>query len=92
MGRREKRLDRMRANPKGDWTATDVHMVCQSYDISCEKPNGTSHFTVSDPTQERILTVVAARPVKPIYIKKLVAFIDAVQNARAPEGGEKDGD
>jgi hypothetical protein len=92
MGRREKRLERMRANPKDDWSADDVRVLCRSYGISCDKPAGTSHFTVSDPTQEQILTVVAAKPVKPIYIKKLVAFIDAVHNARAPEGGEKDGD
>jgi hypothetical protein len=82
----------MRCNPKDDWTANDVHALCRSYAISCERPDGTSHFTVSDPSQEQILTVVAAKPVKSIYIKKLVAFIDAVQNARVLEGGEKDGD
>lgn len=73
----------MRANPKDDWTASDVQALCRSFDISCEEPDGTSHFTVSDPTQEQILTVVAARPIKPIYIKRLVAFVDAVQLARA---------
>ena len=92
MGRREKRLEKMRTNPKDDWTADDVRALCRGYGISCERPDGTSHFTVSDPTQEQILTVVAARPVKPIYIKKLVTFIDAVQNVRAAKGGEKDGD
>jgi len=78
----------MRANPKDDWTASDVHALCRSFKIDCEEPDGTSHFTVSDPTQEQILTVVAARPVLPIYIKKLVAFVDAVQLARAAQESE----
>lgn len=84
----------MRANPKDDWTAKDVQALCRSFEIACEKPDGTSHFTVSDATQEQILTVVAAKPVKAIYIKKLVAFVDAVQIVRdkAKEGGETDGD
>jgi hypothetical protein len=54
MGKREKRLARMRANPKNDWTKEDVQALCDSYAIACEKPDGTSHFTVSDPTQEQI--------------------------------------
>jgi hypothetical protein len=88
MGKREKRLERMRANPKNDWTREDVQALCDSFDIACERPDGTSHFTVSDPTQEQILTVVAARPILPIYIKRLVAFVDAVQHARAARESE----
>lgn len=89
MGKKnEKRLEAMRANPKGDWTTSDVQALCRGFDISCEKPKGTSHFTVSDKTQVEILTVVAAKPVLPIYIKRLVAFVDAVQSARAAK--EKD--
>jgi hypothetical protein len=85
----------MRANPRDDWTADDVRSLCHGFEIVCERPDGTSHFTVSDPTQEQILTVVAAKPVKPIYIKRLVAFVDAVQIARAAaaaNGGQEDGD
>lgn len=88
MGKRDKRLERMRANPKDDWIAADVQALCRSFDIACEEPHGTSHFTVWDPTQEQILTVVAAKPIKPIYIKKLVAFVDAVQLARAAKESE----
>ncbi|MGZ3196184.1 MAG: type II toxin-antitoxin system HicA family toxin [Croceibacterium sp.] len=81
----------MRANPKDDWTISDVQSLCRGFDITCEKPDGTSHFTVSDATQDQILTVVAARPILPIYIKKLVAFVDEVQLARAAKEAE-DGD
>ncbi len=80
----------MRANPKDNWTKEDVLALCQSFDIACEKPDGTSHFTVTDPTQRLILTVVAAKPIKPIYIKRLVAFVDAVQDARTAKEGPDD--
>ena len=87
MAAREKRLEKMRANPR-DWTKEDVKSLCDSFDIACEKPKGTSHFTVSDPTQREILTLVAAKPIKQVYIKKLVAFVDAVQAARAATKGD----
>lgn len=89
MGRREKRLESMRANPR-DWSKDDVKSLCDSYDISCRKPDGTSHFTVSDPTQSEILTIVQRKPIKQVYIKKLVAFVDAVQAAREAQKGDDD--
>lgn len=79
----------MRANPR-DWTTEDVKSLCSSFDIRCDKPSGTSHFTVSDETQREILTLVAAKPIKQVYIKRLVAFVDAVQAARAAAEGEDD--
>ena len=88
MGKKEKRLERMRVNPKDDWTKEDVQALCDSFGIPCEKPDGTSHFTVSDVTQEQILTVVAAKPILPIYIKRLVAFVDAVQHARSAKDND----
>ena len=81
-----------------DWRIGDVQTVCRAFDVGCKKPDGTSHFTVSDPTQVEILTVVTGKPIKQIYIKKLVAFIDAVQIERAKlaaaaaEEGGKNGD
>jgi hypothetical protein len=37
---------------------------------------------VSDPTQRDILTVPNRRPVKAVYIRRLVRFIEQVQGAR----------
>lgn len=93
MGKGAKRLEQMRNNPL-DWRVRDVLVVCRAYGVSCAKPDGTSHFTVSDPTQRDILTVVAKKPIKPIYIKKLVSFIDNVQFARelAARKEKRDGD
>ena len=39
---------------------------------------GGSHYKVSHPSRWDIVTVPANRPIKPFYIKKLVAFLDGV--------------
>ena len=42
----------------------------------------TGAILLSLRTQRDILTIPARRPVKPVYIRKLVRFIDAVREAR----------
>ena len=79
MSKGEKLLERMRANPRDDWHIDDVKTVCRTYGLAYRKPRGgSSHATVSHPSQQEILTVVARKPVKPIYVVKLVSFIDSV--------------
>jgi hypothetical protein len=69
----------MRANPRGDWRIEDVQALCRAFGLSYRKPGGgSSHATISHLSQAEILTVVARRPVKPVYIVKLVSFIDSV--------------
>jgi hypothetical protein len=76
-------LDRMRANPNGDWQIGEVQTVCRQHDVRCEPPHGGgSHWKVSDRTQRDILTVPGRRPIKPVYIRKLVRFIEQVLEAR----------
>lgn len=84
MTQAEKRLARMKNNPKDDWRIADVESVCRAYDIACEPPSGGgSHYTVSHPSQVEILTVPAHKPIKPVYIVKLVLFIEAVAGAQS---------
>lgn len=87
MAKRDKLLERMRQNPR-DWSVADVERLCSGFDIAWKAPKRGSHYGVSDLTQEAILTVPADRPIKQVYIKKLVEFVDAVQSARenAEEG------
>jgi hypothetical protein len=76
-------LDRMRATPSGNWQIGDVQSVCRQHDIGCQPPKGGgSHWKVSDGTQRDILTVPSRRPIKPIYIRRLVRFIEQVLEAR----------
>jgi len=77
-------LDRMRANPAGNWAIRDVGVVCQHAGLRFTAPSGGgSHDKVSHPSRRDILTIPYARPVKPVYIRKLVAFIDSLG---APDG------
>jgi hypothetical protein len=76
-----KRLEGMRLNPRGDWTIQDVEAVCREFGILCEAPrSGGSHYKVAHPRIAEKLTIPYKRPIKPMYIKKLVAFVDAVKD------------
>lgn len=49
----------------------------------CEPARGgSSHYKVAHPKIGEKLTVPFKRPIKPIYIRKLVAFIDVVRKAQ----------
>lgn len=71
----------MRANPKDGWAIDDVRVVCNAFDIDLLNPSSGSHYKVSHPSQREILTIPCGRPIKPVYIRRLVDFIDAVRNA-----------
>ena len=71
-------LPLMRRNPAGDWTIPDVGRVCRAFGIRCIPPSGGSHYKVSHASQPEILTIPARRPIKVVYIRKLVRFVEAV--------------
>jgi hypothetical protein len=72
-------LERMRASPASDWQIADIERVCRERRIRCTPPRGGgSHYKVSHPAMPEILTVPYRRPVKAVYIRKLIRFIDAV--------------
>ena len=77
----EKLLDRMRNNPAG-WRIEDVQKLCREHGIHCQPPSRGSHWKVTDPTQHDILTIPYKRPIKLVYIRKLVRFVDQVLGAR----------
>ena len=78
-----KRLEAMRRNPHGDWTIRDIESLCQEEGIRCEPARaGGSHYKVSHPVMTEILTVPFKRPIKPVYVRKLVRFIDALRTAK----------
>lgn len=75
---REKLAQAMRSNPRGDWSISDVKRLCAIYGIVVRSPGGGSHYVLSHPGQRHLLTVPARRPIKPVYIRKLLAFIDGL--------------
>ena len=75
MSKADKLLDRMRRNPAGDWTIQDVQTLCKGLGWVCLPPSGGgSHWKVEIPGSEAILTIPAKRPIKPVYIRKLMDY------------------
>ncbi|KAA2236554.1 type II toxin-antitoxin system HicA family toxin [Salinarimonas soli] len=73
--------NRLRRNPAGDWTIQDVQAVCAGRSVSCTPPRGGgSHWKVSHPGSVMILTIPARSPVKPVYIRKLIRFLDELDD------------
>ena len=77
-----KLLDRMRANPR-DWRIADIERLCASDGIACTPPRKGSHYKISHEAMPMILTIPANRPIKPVYIRDLVRFVDAVREREA---------
>lgn len=75
MSKADKLLARMRRNPAGDWTISDIQTVCNALGWQCLPPTGGgSHWKIVVPGSETILTVPAKRPIKPVYIRKLMDY------------------
>jgi hypothetical protein len=76
-----RRLDDMRRNPQGNWTISDVSAVCAEFEIHCAPPRGGgSHYKIAHPKMAEKLTIPYKRPIKPLYIKRLAAFIDQLRS------------
>jgi hypothetical protein len=74
----QKILARMRANPR-DWRIEDLKMLAAHYSIEYRQP-GSSHVVFIH-RKAGTLTVPAARPIKPVYIRRFVALIDKLEGA-----------
>ena len=79
MPRADKTLDRMRANPR-DWRIGRLEAVAAAHGVNVRKPGG-SHVVFEHPAVSEAVSVPARRPIKPVYIRRFVALIDAVRAA-----------
>ncbi len=79
MPRADKTLDRMRGNPR-DWRIGRLEAVAAAHGINVRKPGG-SHVVFEHPAVSEAVSVPARRPIKPVYIRRFVALIDAVRAA-----------
>jgi hypothetical protein len=56
--------------------------LCRERGIRCVPPGGGgSHWKVSDRTQRDILTIPQRRPIKPVYIRRLVELVEETRDA-----------
>lgn len=76
MTKADKLLDQMRRNPAGDWTIGDIQRVCERLGWPCFPPTGGgSHWKVAVQGSDMILTIPAKRPIKPVYVRKLMEYV-----------------
>jgi predicted RNA binding protein YcfA (HicA-like mRNA interferase family) len=68
----------MRNNPR-DWRIEDLKSIAKRCGVPVDH-DGTSHVVFRHPAAGR-LTVPAARPIKPVYIRLFVAYIDRLEEA-----------
>jgi hypothetical protein len=74
-----KRLETMRRNPRSDWKIADVEALCREFDMYCMPvTGGGSHYKVGHAKMQAKLTIPFKRPIKAVYIKNLVRFVDAL--------------
>jgi hypothetical protein len=74
MSAADKRLMKMRQNPKADWHIEDMKSVARAKAIEWRQP-GTSHVTFRRPDGAK-LTVPARKPIKPVYVRMFVEFVE----------------
>ena len=79
MASAEKKIDAMRANPKGDWQIDDFETVARSLGMSVRKGGG-SHVVFSHAKSRTRVTVPARRPIKPAYVREFIAFVDEIRD------------
>ena len=77
MGSAEKILARMRNNPR-DWRIEDLLALAERLGLTVRRPGG-SHVIFSFPGGIGEATVPAHRPIKPIYVKKFLALVEAMR-------------
>jgi hypothetical protein len=77
MARTDKTLEAMRSNPR-DWRIGSLEAVAARYRVNIRKPGG-SHVVFEHPAVAEALSVPARRPIKPVYVRRFVRFIDALR-------------
>ncbi|MCX6602085.1 MAG: hypothetical protein NTV52_00620 [Acidobacteria bacterium] len=68
-------IAKMRRNPR-DWRIEDLKVIAHSLGIDHDQ-HGTSHVIFRHASAGR-LSVPAHRPVKPVYVRLFVEFVDTV--------------
>jgi hypothetical protein len=78
MSRRQKRLERIRQNPK-NVSVADLRLVLEDYGFEYRKTVG-SHYTFTYLLEDKIhlFVVPFRRPVKPVYVKRALKIIDHI--------------
>ena len=67
-------MERMRANPRDDWTIEQMQTVADAQGVEWRNPRGSHVVFVTSSGDP--LSVPARRPVKAVYVREFVELID----------------
>lgn len=90
MAKKKPLLEQMRDNPVNGWDISDVEKLCNEHDIELRAPSNGSHYKAISPLLNGHQTIPAKRPIKSVYIKTLVAMVDAHLAERVKQGGSEE--
>jgi len=79
VGNAAKILKGMRNKPR-NWRIKDLKAVADRFSIDYRQ-HGTSHVVFRH-ADAGLLTVPAARPIKPVYIRRFLALVDLLEGKR----------
>lgn len=77
MSKTDKLLERMRRNPRG-WRIEDLEAIARSKGVTIRNPRG-SHVVFTHSSTTVLATIPAHKPIKPVYIRQFLTFLEAVQ-------------
>lgn len=70
----KKKLNKMRTNPR-DWRIEQLETIASHYGVIIRKSGG-SHVVFDHPSWIELLCIPAHRPIKAVYVKKLINLLD----------------
>lgn len=73
----KKLLEKIR-HQQHDWRMEQLEIIAKHYDIKVRKSGG-SHVVFTHTKWAELICIPAHRPIKQIYIKKLVLLLDALE-------------
>lgn len=76
----EKLLEKMATNQR-DWRIEDLLSIAGKFRIEVRN-HGGSHHVFSVPGIEEIVTVPAHRPIKPVYIRQFLSFVQKTREMK----------
>ena len=75
MSKAVKLLQKMKANPKADWSQNNIKTLVRAFNLTLRQRD-TSHAVITNHSGQHI-TVPMHKPIKSLYIKRLVELIEA---------------
>ena len=90
MSKRQKRLERLRRNPK-NVSLDNLRRVLEDYGFEHKHTVGSHHtFSYTVGGETKLFTVPFARPIKPVYVKRALKIVDQIIQEQGEDEPEEE--